>query len=276
MIVGRYDYFSIDGKLLYWKERVEPGRNGAKKEFFFWHGNRKRGRGCEPVIYNLPGIVKAKALIFTEGEKQADIVNNWQIKHVAGTTFDSGSNSKFPPIMAAMCYGKSIAILRDNDEPGMGYAQMIAQALQRSTRSIKIVLLPDLPEKGDICDWILTPGNDKERLLQIIRETPRYVFMQTPKKKPPIRKRLSSPNGKVTDNMIEAANEVPIDSLLEFQGGFAKCLWHEEKTASLHYHAPKNICKCFGCGKGGGAITVAMRLYDLPFLDAVKFLCQGR
>lgn len=55
-IVATYEYKDNDGKTLYIKERIEPGRNGKRKEFLFKHPEDNRllvGRGSDPVLYNL-------------------------------------------------------------------------------------------------------------------------------------------------------------------------------------------------------------------------------
>ncbi len=52
------------------------------------------------------------------------------------------------------------------------------------------------------------------------------------------------------------------------------CPFHSEKTPSFSVSADKQIYKCFGCGKGGGAINFVMEVEDLPFLDAVKSLAK--
>lgn len=170
-ITGRYEYLDPAGELLYWKEKIEPGRNGRDKEFFFSHGDHEKGRGCEPVLYNLPEVLKAKTIIITEGEKHADLLKEWGL---AATSLDSGAQSKLTTEMIEQLAGKSIVILRDNDDPGLAYAENIATAIHGRCESLKVVLLPGLPEKGDILDWIKVNGNDKERLLQIIRDTPEW------------------------------------------------------------------------------------------------------
>ena len=52
------------------------------------------------------------------------------------------------------------------------------------------------------------------------------------------------------------------------------CPFHSEKTPSFSVSADKQIYKCFGCGKGGGAINFMMEMDNLPFLDAVKVLAK--
>ena len=60
-VVAMFKYYDSEGNSLYIKERIEPGRNGKNKEFVFKHlenGKWTLGRGCEPVLYNLPGVMK--------------------------------------------------------------------------------------------------------------------------------------------------------------------------------------------------------------------------
>ncbi len=48
------------------------------------------------------------------------------------------------------------------------------------------------------------------------------------------------------------------------------CPFHDEKTPSFTITPAKGIFKCFGCGKGGDAITFVMEHENLPFWEAVK------
>ena len=170
-VTGRYDYHDQYGIPLYWKERLEPGRVGRNKEFRFYHGDKKTGRGGDAVLYHLPDVLRAKAVIVTEGEKHADLLKEWGL---VGTTLDSGAQSKPTPAMIEALTGKRVAILRDNDPAGLTYALTLANALKGKCESLKVVLLPGVPDKGDICDWIQETGNDKARLLEIIKATPEW------------------------------------------------------------------------------------------------------
>lgn len=54
----------------------------------------------------------------------------------------------------------------------------------------------------------------------------------------------------------------------------ACCPFHaggNEKTPSFMINQ-RNLFKCFGCGEAGDAITFIMKLNNLNFIDAVKFL----
>ena len=50
------------------------------------------------------------------------------------------------------------------------------------------------------------------------------------------------------------------------------CPFHGEKTPSFHVSADKQLYHCFGCGEGGTIINFVMKMENLSFLEAVKFL----
>lgn len=52
------------------------------------------------------------------------------------------------------------------------------------------------------------------------------------------------------------------------------CPFHNEKTPSFHVSTAKQIYKCFGCGEGGDVISFIMKVENLEFMDAVKFLAN--
>lgn len=164
-VTGRYEYYDPSGVLQYWKERIEPGSDGRSKEFCFYHEDRQTGRGGEPCLYNLPAVIQSISVFITEGEKQADILNVWGL---TATTLDSGSQSKLTATMIKHLASKHIIILPDNDDPGREYATRIASALQDRATSLKVLPLPDLPEKGDVVEWADVSGNDRTRLLELV------------------------------------------------------------------------------------------------------------
>ncbi len=50
------------------------------------------------------------------------------------------------------------------------------------------------------------------------------------------------------------------------------CPFHGEKTPSFHVHPDRGFYKCFGCGKGGDAISFLMERENLPFPEAARML----
>ena len=52
------------------------------------------------------------------------------------------------------------------------------------------------------------------------------------------------------------------------------CPFHEEKTPSFMVSPSKNICKCFGCGKGGTPVNFIMEKEHLTFPEALRYLAD--
>lgn len=52
------------------------------------------------------------------------------------------------------------------------------------------------------------------------------------------------------------------------------CPFHNEKTPSFTVSPAKNICKCFGCGKGGTPVNFIMQHEHLDFPDALRYLAK--
>lgn len=174
--VSTFEYKDKDGRTLYIKERFEPGRNGRDKGFFFRHkekGQWVKGRGCDPLLYNLPEIIKFKNIIFTEGEGKANLLNKWGF---TATCLDSGANSPWKDEYTEIFKGKeSVVVLPDNDLSGNSYASMISNALNGRVGTIKVVELPGLRDGEDIVDWVNTDGNTREKLVELIEATPEWI-----------------------------------------------------------------------------------------------------
>src|SRR4029077_12568507 len=52
------------------------------------------------------------------------------------------------------------------------------------------------------------------------------------------------------------------------------CPFHQEKTASFSVSPSKQVFYCFGCGKGGDAITFLRELEHLSYVEAIERLAQ--
>lgn len=81
------------------------------------------------------------------------------------------------------------------------------------------------------------------------------------------------------DRVFAAANIVEIvgDYVTLKRKGvnyMACCPFHNEKTPSFVVSPSKGVYKCFGCGKGGNAITFVMEHESLSFPEAVKVVAK--
>ncbi len=173
--VDRHDYHDVSGNLLYQRVRFEPSRDGMRKKEYmpFDPAAGQWKRPGAPVLYHLPDVVNASTVIICEGERKADVVQSWGL---VGTCFDSGANSTINSAMVEVLSGKELIILPDNDDPGRIHRDNIIKAMLRKAASIKVIDLPGLAVKGDIVDWIKTPGNDKARLLELVAQAQEWEW----------------------------------------------------------------------------------------------------
>lgn len=181
-VVETYTY--TDGANTYYKDRLEPGKGGRSKEFRAWslkNGERQYVRGCDPLIYNGDTLPDAKAVVFVEGERKADVVNAWNLPGVVAVCLDSGSGAPWKPEYTdALRDKEKIIILPDNDEPGEKYALMIARQLMDVVPEIKIIHLSGLQAKGDIVDWVQA-GGTKEDFISLVKNSGKFKDVEEEK-----------------------------------------------------------------------------------------------
>lgn len=82
-----------------------------------------------------------------------------------------------------------------------------------------------------------------------------------------------------TDRIYAAANIVEVvgDFITLRKKGVnyqACCPFHNEKTPSFVVSPSKGLYKCFGCGKGGNAVTFVMEHENLGYVDALKYVAK--
>jgi putative DNA primase/helicase len=171
-IVATYDYHDSQGNLLFQVYRT------ADKRFFQGRPDGKGGRvygldGVEPVPYRLPQVIQAVqaggTVLIPEGEKD---VNNLVELGLTATCNPMGAG-KWRDRYSDYLSGASVVILPDNDEPGRRHAEEVARSLHGKATSVKVLELPNLPEKGDVSDW-LEAGGTKEGLLLLAAQALEY------------------------------------------------------------------------------------------------------
>jgi hypothetical protein len=96
---------------------------------------------------------KEKEVFIVEGEKSAAALQSLGI--CAVTSLGGAEAAKLADWTILNGFS-SVYLLPDNDTAGEGYAQDVYSALTAfsSPPKVKLLRLPDLPEKGDIVDWL--------------------------------------------------------------------------------------------------------------------------
>ncbi len=173
-IVAEYDYRDEAGNVLFQSVRLEPGPKGKKKSFF----QRRPGpngdwindlKGVRVVPYRLPELLAepTRPVFVVEGEK--DVESLARIGVLATT--NAGGAGNWTAQHAEFLKGRRVIILPDNDETGVNHSQQVAQSLHGIAQSVRVVVLPNLPEKGDVSDW-LAAGGTKEELKRLAQAAP--------------------------------------------------------------------------------------------------------
>lgn len=82
-------------------------------------------------------------------------------------------------------------------------------------------------------------------------------------------KKPGKKGSRITQRGVEQAKSVAINNFLNInRAGNTKCIFHSEKTGSMHIYE-NNKFYCFGCGKHGSVIDIYMQLHQVDFKDAV-------
>jgi putative DNA primase/helicase len=186
-IVATYDYFNAECAPVFQVRRMEPknfvqARSDGKGG---WVSGKGCMKGVVPVPYRLPRVIQAieqnRTIFVAEGEKGVHAVESLGL---VGTCSPGGAG-KWRAHYNGTFAGADIVVLADNDPqsvapdgaprshpdgrpvlPGQDHAADVARNLTGIARRVRVVMLPDLPLKGDIYDWVEAGGTAEA--LQVI------------------------------------------------------------------------------------------------------------
>lgn len=159
-----YGYTDEQGTELYQKVRYEP------KYFSLRHWDRKLQQwipsidGCRRVLYRLHvwhGTDHRIPIILVEGEKAVHAAESLGL---LATCSPFGANSGWDDeVFANTLRGRRVIILPDNDVSGFKHADRVAGSLMRhGCAGLRTVILPGIPEGGDLHDWVEAGGTREE------------------------------------------------------------------------------------------------------------------
>jgi energy-coupling factor transporter ATP-binding protein EcfA2 len=168
----RFPYFDANG--IYQYDSVRIDIPGEKKTFCIMVGDKKGFNGVTPIIYNLhliqAAITKSELIFLPEGEKHCDFLyKRWGIT----ATCNPNGAGKWKDEYSECLTWANVVILPDNDAPGREHSIKVAESLKNCTKTLRILELPDLPEKGDIEEWVAA-GGTKEKLIELAASAPLY------------------------------------------------------------------------------------------------------
>jgi len=291
-----------DGTFLFNKYRRSPWRDNGPK-YRYPQGSTAQLYGAE----TLASLEKNTLVVICEGELDALALRS--LGYVAVSTTGGSSTWKpeweehfkelNPVIMydadqagvegalrvASMLPHASIAWLEEGH--GKDITDVIkaagAEAIQRAIDNRKIYRLAQegMTNSTNVGRLISTRSvlnaertaliQDRTRTQVLTEYAIAYVGRQINMYKDEERRKKSVASGDTTGDALERARRYPIAKLIKVgRMGFAQCVFHQEKTASLKVY-PDHVY-CFGCSRRGDAIDIYMVLNNCDFKTAVAAL----
>lgn len=209
--VKRYDYFDHQhGDLVMQVIRYEPKTFKQRRPDPNRPGEWSWSVSAEHrTLYNAPRAFRHdKTILVVEGEKDVD--NLAEIGIVA--VCNPGGAGKWQDNYSEILRGKDVILVPDNDpqkvnkntgalmwhpdgrpiHPGQDHADLVGAALQGIASRVRILHLPDLPEKGDISDW-LAAGGTRAQLGTLCAAAPDWTPPVAPQREPELPADLQAP-----------------------------------------------------------------------------------
>lgn len=164
--VGLYNYQDEAGALVLQVLRFEPKTFRQRRpEGSGWNWGVK---GVRKLPYRLPELLAAPAdapVFIVEGEKDADALAALGLV----ATCNAGGAGKWGAEHAQFLAGRAVVVLPDKDEAGANHAAVVRRSLRNIAQRVAVVDLPDLPDKGDVSDW-LAAGGTAQALLDLAQQ----------------------------------------------------------------------------------------------------------
>jgi len=204
-VVNAFDWPDEKGNLLAQHLRYEPKRFGWRrpnpgnppnlenradlnepddKKYWIYNLDDPKAARVKEIPYRVKEHLRAlndrpvtEPIFFVAGEH--DYETCWD-EGLFAVTFSGGENVWRKEYNAWFDPARPIMILTHNDEAGEKRGRIAASSLkaEKPDRIHKIILLPDLSEKGDITDW-LNQGHNVKELNHIIENTIEFKARQT-------------------------------------------------------------------------------------------------
>jgi putative DNA primase/helicase len=154
-IAATYDYTDEQGKLLFQVVRFEPKgfqqRRPDGDGGWTWSLD-----GVRRVLFNLPAVMKAGAVLICEGEKDCLTA---QTLGLPATCNPCGAG-KWRAEYSESLRGKRVVIICDSDSPGVAHGKEVARSIIGVAASV--CLIEALPQSKDLTEWVEKGGTGRE------------------------------------------------------------------------------------------------------------------
>lgn len=153
-----YVYKDLVGNVLCRKVKTHD----KKMWFERLDGNEWRSglAGMVVPLYNLQAVRESSLVYLCEGEKDAETLIS---AGLVGTTNHAGAKS-WASHLTEQLREKTVVVIPDNDDAGRKRVAILSKALQGVVKELRLFVPDNVPEHGDITDWV-NAGNDPAQIL---------------------------------------------------------------------------------------------------------------
>lgn len=224
----------------------------------------------------LEAISKGELIIYTEGEKDSITVHNNGF-----VSFTCGGTNKFRKAILPYLKGGRFVVFSDNDSPGKKDAERIT-ALLNTVGTATMIIPPDVPESGDITDYM--KNHSREDLETLINK----AVKDTVKKKmgdsnsselslAEVKSMLSyDERGKVIQSVKNFEIVLENDSRFVGKMGFDEFSRNVSLLGSVPWKPSNNSCRAWGNHDDSALFSVIQTDYGLrnrnDYFDSVKIV----
>lgn len=167
-VVAAYPYHDENQNLVFEVVRYEP-KDVKQRRPDGGGGHIWNVEGVRRVVYRLSDLKGHCDIWITEGEKDTDRL--WEIGCPATTAPGGAGKWADEYVQQLKAQGvKNAFVIADNDEEGRKHARTVARSCFRAGMTVALINLPDVPEKGDVSDW-LDQGHTRENLMQLTADS---------------------------------------------------------------------------------------------------------
>lgn len=175
--IATFTYQNPDGSVRFIIKRF-PNLPNGKKVFEAYMPDGTKGIGETPrILYRAPEVIKAKeageTIHVVEGEKDVEAL---RALGLVATTPPFGASSHWLPEYTDLLKDANVVIIPDTDPPGLKKGNEIAEALQGSVASLKLLKLQGV---NDITEW-MENGGTVERLVKLVQDQSEYGKLSKP------------------------------------------------------------------------------------------------
>ncbi len=233
--------------------------------------------GVEGTIFGAKELLTNETIVYCEGELDRIILSSQGIPSITCTTGSQGFKKDWIFIFKNT---KKVFLAFDRDEAGEKGAEKLGNMILEQYPHIQVLkcnLPEEVGEHGDITDLIKI-GKGKIDIDKLFYENSYPIQLKIKiEQKQKKRSKQDYINKKITKQDIERASKADCKQFVKIDRvsgnvSFAKCPFHKENTASFACYEGGKGYYCFGCGASGDAIDLVMKLYNLDFVEAVKYI----